>query len=262
MITDEEIAKIYEWADKYGIMNGRRSQENWGGFGYKEWTKGIPRKKEALIKVESLKVSEEEIKELPNELFNLPNLKELDIRDCINLKNLPMNIGTLTSMALEISTFSQNIDLLRDITKLCISESYLLHYDDKFEQYKELPKEIWTLANLTSLCIMSIEVKEIKVELENLTNLKNLYIMECENLTRVPSTIKNLKKLEHLRIGACYSIVEIPKEIGSLLNLNQLELYSLSLNNIPKEIGKLLNLEILDLKHNYNLKSLPKSIKN
>jgi len=80
MITDEDIAKIYEWADKYGIMNGRRSQESWGGFGYKEWTKGIPRKKEALIKVESLKISEEEIKELPNELFNLPNLKELDMR--------------------------------------------------------------------------------------------------------------------------------------------------------------------------------------
>ena len=130
---------------------------------------------------------------LPEEFFNLPNLKDLYLIDC-QLKELPLAIGNL-----------------RSLEGLRVGRNNL----------SSLPEELYNLTNLTKLDAHRNNISELSPRIGQLCNLKLLIIME-NKLTTLPDEIKNLQSCKHINLFdnklTCLprAIIEMPA-LGSLI---------------------------------------------
>ncbi len=101
MITDKEIQKIFEWANKNKVVGKTWKRAKWGINPPKdEWNsikRGIPRDKDTLLKITHLNLSKSRISDIPIELFKLKNLKYLDISGN-SLTSLPNGISQLDNL--------------------------------------------------------------------------------------------------------------------------------------------------------------------
>lgn len=104
----------------------------------------------------------------------------------------------------------------------------------------------------------------IPPEIEDLTELKNLFIAAEENLTGpIPSEIGNLRKLESLNFFGNNLSGEIPSSIGNLSNLKVIDFQKNNLTGeIPSSIGNLPNLIRLNLRENELNGNIPPEIGN
>lgn len=162
--------------------------------------------------VNELIIEDQDIVELPENLWQMINLESLEIKNCYNLEEIPEEISKL----INLKTFK--------ITRSKINS---------------LPTEFWQLTNLTSLDILVCPRFEfIPVEIGLLTNLESLRISGCEIFENLPDEIKNLKKLTSLRIFNCKNI-KLPSAIYNLPNVTFLEIEEdciISDNSFPKDI--------------------------
>ena len=138
--------------------------------------------------------------ELPSEIGNLNNLKELMlIRNQIT--SIPPEIGNLTN---------------------------LKFLDLRGNRINSFPPEIWNLTNLESLNLSSCGRKLIPLGIGNLTNLKELSLFN-NKITEITPEVWNLTNLTILNL-AFNEIKSVPPEIGNLTNLKELGLdYNLNL---------------------------------
>lgn len=113
----------------------------------------------------------------------------------------------------------------------------------------ELPKRlikiiIHNCANLVNL----------NKSLSNCTQLKKLYISDCDKLAEIPLNCKQLKKL-HLSKWSPELILELP---------NSLEEFGISnsenLKKLPESISECKQLRVISLYKNKNLEKLPESL--
>jgi len=144
-IDDSWIEKIWEWADKFELLDSE-----------------VPRSKEALLAMKKLEILEPDLDEqhsrdvyrmyyIPDELTFLTNLIEINLSGLYS-SHLPQNIGQLTNL-----------------TKLSISHSNLI----------ALPDSIGQLSNLTELFINESKIKELPDSISQLTSLNKLFISRC-----------------------------------------------------------------------------------
>ena len=114
--------------------------------------------------VNELVIEDQDIVELPENLWQMINLESLEIKNCYNLEEIPEEISKL----INLKTFK--------ITRSKINS---------------LPTEFWQLTNLTSLDILVCPRFEfIPVEIGLLTNLESLRITGCEIFENLPDEIK------------------------------------------------------------------------
>ena len=240
MITNEEISKIYEWADKNHIKNGRRTQKDYGYFGMQEWMSGIPRKSDKLLSIENLNLSYYDFTTFPKEIFNLPRFKSLKIDNC-PLEYMPKEIKKLKNLIIDISLF-QKLDLDFNLEGLSLIGC-------EIEDCNEiLPTSLWKLTNLKLLFLDRFyETTIIPKEITNLINLENLFI-ENSSINEVPKGISKLKELKSLSFDSC-DLITLPEEIGQLSKLKKLFLaYNYKLKELPQSLKNLINLEELDIR--------------
>ena len=104
----------------------------------------------------------------------------------------------------------------------------------------------------------------IPVELENLSNLKSLYIHDHKLLTgTIPAELGNLANLRVLSLFGNNFTGSIPAELGNLVNLSSLALNGNTLTGtIPAELGNLTNLEILNITGNNLTGTIPSELGN
>ena len=191
---------LWEWADTNGIGE-----------------KYLPRTKDKLSKLEYFEVLNQDILtksntsnsnfaedifnkskqvkkpfELINEVFELTNLKHLDIY-MKDMKILPSNISRLDKLT-ELSLFGNRISAIpKSITKL----KYLTTLDLSFNKLKELPDSTCQMTQLKVLKLTSNLLEKLPNNIYNLSNLKSLCI-DCCYITELPDTIVLLKQLEVL----------------------------------------------------------------
>ncbi|KAK3437377.1 hypothetical protein EUGRSUZ_C02044 [Eucalyptus grandis] len=179
-------------------------------------------------------------------------LVSLNLRFCTELKKLPRELGSLTSLEdiLIDETAIQEIPAsIGDLQKLkrfsacnCLSLT-------------QLPESISHVESLEVLALNGIEITKLPLS-EELRVLQYLSISNCRKL---PAAIWKLKRLEELHASGCRSLEgKIPKQIKMLSALRVLKLGYSRICGLPDSISGLPNLQTLDLLHCDQLREVPK----
>lgn len=189
----------------------------------------IPDSINKLKKLRYLKLKNNNILEIPEFLFKLPNLVSL---------NLSGN---------HIETLPKNIEKLEKLKTIELSSN----------QIKILPSVLNNLKDLTFLGLDNNVIEIIPDSLGSLIGLKRLYL-SFNTIKKIPLSLFNLTSLESLGLSG-NKIQVIPNEIEILVNLNELYFMGNSIKEIPKSIGDLKKLTKLDFSDN-KLTTVPKSL--
>jgi len=233
------------------------------------------------FQLEKLDISFTGIAEIPDFVFRLPNLKELNYLGCIELQSQPslfssqqpleklsMYIGKGQSVPVEIVN-------LKNIKSLTISG-----------ELKEVPKVVYRLSKIEELQIFDSKVSTLSAEVENLRELKKLtfwqplfsledkavalkleeiffHVSKCKNLKelcldnngikKIPENISLLSQLQVFSIKDNL-LVSYPDAIYKLKNLKELDLGVNQVKEVAKGVGNLKQLKILRLNSNWKNK--------
>lgn len=129
---------------------------------------------------------------IDHSIGELEQLVYLKIKWCPSLKELPLEIGCLTS--------------LRD---LILIQGVCLRY---------LPKSIGNLRLLSRLAMEDSGVVELPDTMRGLVNLEHLYLANCTSLISLPDAVGELKSLVELNLSGT-AMKRLPFSIGKLKDL-------------------------------------------
>nr|ACB72454.1 Pc protein A [Sorghum bicolor] len=125
----------------------------------------------------------------------------------------------------------------------------------------QLPSMHALVPRLQSLVLSEVTGSSSGWELlQHLTELKELCIYRCNDLTQLPESMRNLTSLERLRIDECPAVGTLPDWLGELHSLRDLVLGMGDLKQFPEAIQHLTSLEHLDLLSGPALTVLPEWI--
>lgn len=188
-----------------------------------------------LINIDSFNCYKNGVVELPDEFYNLINLKSLDLcKSGVDISNKIGKLKNLTYIRFNLSGINK------------------------------IPNTIGNLTQLETLWICCNQIKEIPKEIGQLRKLKDLDL-HSNDISTLPDEICNLKSLKRLDISYC-RVRKLPENIGNLKNLTSLNLFGNNLKELPKSIinlNKLSSLNVFDnfkLNENYK-KYLPKKLR-
>ncbi|KFK26946.1 hypothetical protein AALP_AA8G314200 [Arabis alpina] len=205
----------------------------------------------------------------------LTNLKEMDLRNSRNLKELP-DLSTATNLQeLFLADCSSLVKFPSSIGNATKLKTLSL---DRCSSLMELPSSIGNLKSIEELildCCSSLVA--LPSSLGNSTNLMQLSLTKCSNLVELPSSIGNLHKLQQLCMEGCSKLKVIPMNINmeSLENLNLsncpllktfpelstnisiLKLIGTPVKEVPLAISSWSRLEELQMSYSDNLKESP-----
>ncbi|KAK1433029.1 hypothetical protein QVD17_09933 [Tagetes erecta] len=124
----------------------------------------------------------------------LPNLMELEIDSCYDLKQLPGRICDLTHLE-----------------KLSITNCHELN---------DLPKGLGCLSNLEILRLHSCtRLAKLPESIGHLHNLMFLDISDCLSMNALPDQIGELNGLRVLKMSGCHGLDELPASVANLSSL-------------------------------------------
>ncbi|KAL3744313.1 hypothetical protein ACJRO7_013558 [Eucalyptus globulus] len=166
--------------------------------------------------------------EVPNSIIRLLSLS---LAECCKLQPIPSSIGMLGELVeLDLSTtriqkLPESIRELNKLKILNISKSWI----------KRLPSSIGKLQSLQELLAYGCKLEgQIHVDKGGLSSLKTL-ALRCTNISGLPENLDQLSSLEHLDLLNCD---ELHNELPSLSHLKHLQklklLFCKSLQSIPE----------------------------
>ena len=203
----------------------------------------------------------------PN-LYKLESLKYLWIED--NSENIQidckkLNLQHLTLVLNNCEHLNSNIEEAYELIKLDINSDKIkkIHFDfSVFKNLKnlriwcqnleEFPVSIGAVKNLSEIDFYVKTDITLPVSFSKLTELKKIRYGQCR---RFPQVILELVSLEYLSFDRNY-FTEIPNEISNLVNLKELELSFYQGKTLCEGVGKLPKLEYLSVSYS-NLEYLP-----
>ena len=126
-----------------------------------------------------------------------------------------------------------------------------------------IPECIGCLTELESLRLGWNQLTGGLENLEDLIQLKNIYLYSNQLTGSIPENIGNLRALESLNLGSNQLTGSIPESLGNLTALTGLYLGNNQFTGeLPESIGNLISLEGLDLSRNQLSGSIPGNIGN
>ncbi|XP_024964725.1 receptor-like protein Cf-9 homolog [Cynara cardunculus var. scolymus] len=218
-----------------------------------------------LSSMKSLHLSDTGLQgKLPDNIFNLPYLEELDLSSNDDLTGRFPKIYTSTSNPLKLLDLS-NINLsgvipdiighLKSLTYLDLSNTNLLG---------QIPDSIGHLQSLTYLDLSSTNLSgEIPMSIGHLKYLKYLILSNTNLSGEIPDTIGHLKSLTYLSLSNTKLAGEIPDSIGDLKSLYYLDMHSnLIQGPFPPSICNISYLSYLDMSDNRFDGEIPQCLGN
>jgi Leucine-rich repeat (LRR) protein len=177
----------------------------------------------------SVAISGKNLTSIPRFIFNMPNLKSLDL-SVNKIESVPDKIGTL-----------------KNLEELFMSSNKIT----------SLPSTIGSLKNLTRMVLLDNNLTSVPALMFNARKLHSLDF-RMNTLTSVPETIGNLKALEYLYLDD-NEMTSLPESIGNLTSLKTMGLGDNRLSRLPESIGNLANIKNIFLNGN-PLVSVPVSM--
>ena len=212
---------------------------------------------------------------IPQEIFQLTNLKELHIpyNQITVIPDAIAQLSNLTTLDInrnEITTIPDAIAQLSNLTTLVLANnkitaipdaiaqlSNLTRLDLRYNKITAIPDEIAQLSNLTRLSLSRNEITTIPDAIAQLSNLTSLNLMN-NRITAIPEVIAQLSNLTRLDLSR-NRIRTIPEAIANLANLTELRLTGNQITAIPDAIAQLSNLTELHLNRN-QITAIPDAI--
>ena len=216
-ITFEELSGYTGQLD-LGI--GRYTYNNGNSYRFKDLT-GIG----YFTGATGLDFCKNDIAEIPGEIGNCINLREIRVSKAYHLITISPEIGCLVNL----ETFSAGLTSI-----------------------EYLPDEICELYNLKTLIIAATHLREIPEDIGNLYNLEYLDVHSTE-IDHLPESICNLRKLVRLDISHNPRITALPYQIGNLTSLEYFNLFNCDVRYLPRSMQNMVNLRYLNVYDNYNL---------
>ena len=193
-----------------------------------------------INEIESLNLSNTDIKELPEAIGLLFKLQTLDVSGT-QLISLPESIGNLSSLqSLDISG-TQVTSLPESIGNL----SSLQSVDISGTQVTSLPESIGNLSSLQSLDISGTQVTSLPESIGNLSSLQSLDVSGTQ-VTSLPESIGNLASLQSINVSGT-QVTSLPESIGNLSSLQSVDISGTQVTSLPESIGNLIKLSHLDI---------------
>ena len=196
-----------------------------------------------FIKTEEFSLMGNKIKEIPEAIGNLINLKYLFLHNN-QIEEIPEAIGNL--IGLKYLSFQNNLITIIPNSIGRLSNLKILDLADN--KIEEIPEVIGNLTHLESLYIRFNKIKVIPETVRSLAHLKDLNL-QYNQITKIPDIFGGLASLEGLNLSN-NQITEIPDSIGELAHLRDLFLQYNQITEIPDSIGSLKNLAVLNLSNN------------
>jgi len=184
-------------------------------------------------------ISTNEISKLPNELFQLEKLEILDLGQN-KFSNIPPDIKDLRSLRIlnlrgnPVKELPAEIGLLGKLEIL----------DLGFTKIKELPSEFGELKTLKRLHIDYTEIKHLPQSTTKLTSLEYIHMFGPETID-LAETIDFLSVLPNFTELDLPIISKIPDNIVNLKKLRQLNIYQHGFKNYKKPLETISKIESL-----------------
>lgn len=184
-------------------------------------------------------ISTNEIAKLPNELFQLEKLEILDLGQN-KIRNIPPDIKKLKRLRI--------LNLRGNPVKKLPSEIGLLGkleiLDIGFTKIKELPSEFGELKTLKRLHIDYTEIKHLPKSTTKLTGLEYIHMVGPETID-LAETIDFLSVLPNFTELDLPTISKIPDNIINLKKLRQLNIYQHDFKDYKKPLQTISKIESL-----------------
>ncbi|XP_006600001.1 disease resistance protein RPV1 [Glycine max] len=191
------------------------------------------------------------IREIPD-LYGVPNLQELSFCNCENLIKIHESVGFLDKLKILYAEGCSKLMSFPPI-KLTSLEILQLSYCHSLESF---PEVLGKMENVTSLDIYGTVIKELPFSIQNLTRLRRLELVRCENLEQIRGVPPNL---ETFSVKDCSSLKDLdltllPSWTKERHLLKELRLHgNKNLQNIK---GIQLSIEVLSVEYCTSLKDL------
>ena len=144
-----------------------------------------------------LKLMWKKFKKIPEEVFQLINLRVLDL-SYNNIQEISDEINKLIN--LEVLIIENNN--IKEITTNLFQLTNLRNLDLNYNQINKLPEEIGQLINLQELFLRKNNIRRIPKSINNLVNLKKFHFTENE-ITFIPIEIIELHNIRELYYHGC-----------------------------------------------------------
>ncbi|KAK9906111.1 hypothetical protein M0R45_002866 [Rubus argutus] len=199
---------------------------------------------------------------IPEELWTLSFLVNLDLRQNYLTGPLSASIGNLTSMQyLSVGINALSGELPKELGKL----TELLSFSIATNNFSgPLPSELGSLSKLQQLYISSSGVSgKIPSTFAKLQSLQKLWALDVELSGRIPDFIGNWSKLTVLRFQGNSFEGPIPSALSNLTSLTELRITDISTTNGSSSLGFIKNMKSLNflvLRNNNISDSIPSNI--
>ena len=225
-------------------------------------------------KIAVLKLGENQLDIIPEQISCLKNLAKLDISSC-ELKEFPQTVLRLRMLQdLDISNnFIHNIpeDILKlDLKKFCLGGNPLDEFptflDRLVVNLEEIDLSTSFLEGIPSVIQKSRSLKKLRVndncieqfpEIDSFKNLEKLEMKE-NPIEHLPEAFRSAQVLRILDMSST-NLQEVPPQILHLAKLERLTMVNCPLETLPDDWKECLSISQLDLSEN-RLSTLPASI--
>uniref|UniRef100_A0A7N4PRI8 Leucine rich repeat containing 1 n=1 Tax=Sarcophilus harrisii TaxID=9305 RepID=A0A7N4PRI8_SARHA len=197
--------------------------------------------------LEELLLDANQLRELPEQFFQLVKLRKLGLSDN-EIQRLPPEIANFMQLV-ELDVSRNDIPEIPESISFCKA---LQRADFSGNPLTRLPESFPELQNLTCLSVNDISLQSLPENIgKSLTQLQRLKELDLGNneIYHLPETIGALLHLEDLWLDG-NQLAELPQEIGNLKNLLCLDVSENKLERLPEEISGLASLTDLVISHN------------
>lgn len=174
---------------------------------------------------------------------------------------LPEHFSMLTNLRTlcypKCALFEEGLLDLEKLEELILGDGGIL--GNKRPGEFTIPEGIGQLANLKSVTIQNLGIRELPPSIGNLSNLKSLKVFRTE-LEFLPESLGNLDRLEELSLGS-NELGNLPESIIRLGSIRSLDISHNGINRLPDGFGRIAALATLKAEGN-PIRALPESFSN
>ena len=175
------------------------------------------------------------LKETPD-LIRVPNLKEMVLEDCLNLREIHPSTLVHNRLTLLNLKGCVNVKTLPSMFKM---ESLKVLILSSCSKLKKIPEFGENMQHVLELYLGGTAITKLPTSIGHLTGLVLLNVRDCKSLTCLPGIIFNLKLLKDVNILGCSKLKRLPENVGNIESVEELDVSGTAIRKVPSSIDLL-----------------------